>query len=148
MMARAIKLAQLNAGLTGKNPSVGCVLVSDGVVVAEDVTSIGGEQHAEELAFKRQTQPLSPHSDVYVTLEPCRTRTDKTKMSCADWILQARPRRVIVSVRDPHPTARGGIEKLRQAGIIVDTGLKRADALPLYQAFFKEVLKKTDLHSL
>lgn len=148
MMARAIRLAQLNTGLTGKNPSVGCVIVSDGAVVGEDVTSIGGEHHAEELAFKKCTLPLSRRSSIYITLEPCRSRTNQTRLSCSDWILQAKPERVVVSVRDPHPTAKGGIEKLRQAGIIVDTGLKQAEALPLYRAFFIEVLKETGPHTL
>ena len=32
-MRRAIALARTHVGLTGENPSVGCVLVKDGVIV-------------------------------------------------------------------------------------------------------------------
>ena len=44
MMGRALGLARLNQGLTGVNPSVGCVILdADGHVVGEGVTGIGDD---------------------------------------------------------------------------------------------------------
>ena len=46
-MAAAIRLSLRNLGRTGTNPSVGCILVKDGIVVATGVTDVGGRPHAE-----------------------------------------------------------------------------------------------------
>ena len=52
MMGRAHSLARLNHGLTGINPSVGCIILnSDGHVVGAGVTGLGGRPHAEEVAL-------------------------------------------------------------------------------------------------
>ena len=62
-MRRAIALARTHVGLTGDNPSVGCVLVKDGVVVGEGVTATGGRPHAEEQAIEKAVKmrgALSP----------------------------------------------------------------------------------------
>ena len=50
-MRRAIALAAPNVGRTAENPAVGCVLVKDGVVIAEAATAPGGRPHAEEQAL-------------------------------------------------------------------------------------------------
>ena len=50
-MARAIEVSRRHTGLTDTNPSVGCVLVKDGVVIAEAATSVGGRPHAERNAL-------------------------------------------------------------------------------------------------
>ena len=46
-MKYAIRLAARNLGLTGENPSVGCVLVSNGKIISYGITGIGGSPHAE-----------------------------------------------------------------------------------------------------
>lgn len=41
-MQRALALAAPGVGRTGDNPSVGCVIVRDGMVVGEGATAPGG----------------------------------------------------------------------------------------------------------
>ena len=50
-MAAAIRLSQWNLGRTSTNPSVGCVIVKDGVIVGRGVTAEGGRPHAEPQAL-------------------------------------------------------------------------------------------------
>ena len=56
-MRNALTLAGLQAGRTGDNPAVGCVLVKDDLVVAAAATADGGRPHAEELALAKQALP-------------------------------------------------------------------------------------------
>ena len=69
-MRRAIALARANLGLTGDNPSVGCVIVKDGVVLGEAATAPGGRPHAEEQALDAAGADSSG-ATAYVSLEPC-----------------------------------------------------------------------------
>ncbi|MEL7230773.1 MAG: riboflavin biosynthesis protein RibD, partial [Pseudomonadota bacterium] len=46
-MAACLRLALRHDGLTGTNPSVGTLLVKDGVMVGKGVTARGGRPHAE-----------------------------------------------------------------------------------------------------
>ena len=51
-MSLALDLARGQQGRTGQNPSVGCVLVKDGEIVGEGVTSEGGRPHGEANALQ------------------------------------------------------------------------------------------------
>ena len=69
-MARALALSAAQKGRTAENPSVGCVIVKDGEIIAQGVTSDGGRPHGEANALQvAGTQAKG--ADVYVTLEPC-----------------------------------------------------------------------------
>lgn len=125
-MAEAIALAATHLGLTGTNPSVGCVIVRDGKIVGRGVTAVSGRPHAE-------TQALAEAGDhargatAYVTLEPC-SHHGKTP-PCANALIAAGIGRVVVAVTDPDPRVSGnGIRMLRDAGISVETGLVEAAA--------------------
>jgi diaminohydroxyphosphoribosylaminopyrimidine deaminase/5-amino-6-(5-phosphoribosylamino)uracil reductase len=59
-------------------------------------------------------------------LEPC-AHTGRTR-PCADALIAAGVRRVLVAVRDPWPTASGGAERLRASGIEVEVGLLADEA--------------------
>ncbi len=75
MMGRAHSLARLNHGLTGINPSVGCIILdSDGHVVGAGGTGLGGRPHAEEVALD-EAGAAARGGTAYVTLEPCRERS-------------------------------------------------------------------------
>lgn len=139
MMGRALGLARLNQGLTGVNPSVGCVILdADGHVVGEGVTGIGGRPHAEEVALE-QAGEKARGGTAYVTLEPCRERSQGNK-SCSVLLREAGMTRVVCAVDDPHPVANGGIRALRQSGIAVEVGLRQREATRLYRKFFESVL--------
>ncbi len=111
---------------------VGAVVVRDGKIVAEGWHTRFGEPHAEAMALALAGE-AARGSDVYVTLEPC-NHFGKTP-PCADALIAAGVRRVVIAVRDPNPAAGGGIAKLRAAGIIVETGVEEAAAAELNAPF-------------
>jgi pyrimidine deaminase RibD-like protein len=130
-MRRAISLARANVGLTGDNPSVGCVIVRDGVVVGEAATAPGGRPHAEEQALDR-AGAAARGATAYVTLEPCGERT-AGHASCGERLAAAGVARVVAACTDASAFASGrGLQRLRDAGIAFDLGLLSADAAPLY----------------
>jgi len=132
-MQRALTLAQLGWGQTAPNPMVGAVVVAGGAIVGEGYHVRYGEAHAEVVALKNAGE-RARGATLYVSLEPC-THFGKTP-PCAPAIVAAGVARVVVAVRDPSPVARGGVEALRAAGIVVDVGVSRAEALEMNAPFF------------
>ena len=133
-MARAIDLALAEMGETWPNPAVGCVIVKDGQVVAEAVTAPGGRPHAEEQAAPAAGDKAQG-ATAYVTLEPCGARSSGRK-SCSHFLAEAGVKRVVVACVDPSPFASGrGVERLRQAGLEVETGLLADRAAVLYEGY-------------
>lgn len=133
-MRRAIDLARAHMGRTWPNPSVACVIVKDGEVVAEAATADGGRPHAEEQAVPAAGDKARG-SIAYVTLEPCGARSSGRR-SCAHFLVEAGVARVVVACVDPSPFASGrGVERLRQAGLQVETGLLSDEAAVLYEGY-------------
>lgn len=133
-MRRAIDLARAHMGRTWPNPSVACVIVKDGEVVAEAATADGGRPHAEEQAVPAAGDKARG-STAYVTLEPCGARSSGRR-SCAHFLVEAGVARVVVACVDPSPFASGrGVERLRQAGLKVETGLLSDEAAVLYEGY-------------
>jgi diaminohydroxyphosphoribosylaminopyrimidine deaminase / 5-amino-6-(5-phosphoribosylamino)uracil reductase len=97
-------------------PTVGAVLVRDGVVVGEGATETGG-RHAEVVALD-DAGGRARGATLYVTLEPCAHHG--TTPPCADAIVAAGVTRVVFGARDPNPEAAGGEETLRAAGVAVE----------------------------
>lgn len=134
-MSCALALAAGQIGRTGENPSVGCVIVQDGAIVAEAATAASGRPHAEEQALK-QAGAKARGATAYVTLEPCAKRASGA-LSCADLLIQAGVARVVIAATDPHPFASGvGIERLRAAGVSVEAGLFADEARAQNADFF------------
>ena len=134
-MQRALSLAAAGLGRTGENPSVGCAIVKDGAIIAEARTADSGRPHAEEEALA-QARDTARGATAYVTLEPCAQRSNGGA-SCADLLIQADITRVVIAARDPHPFANGvGIERLRAAGVVVESGLLEAEARAQNAEFF------------
>ena len=132
-MRRALSLASPGVGLTGDNPSVGCVIVRDEVVIAEERTADGGRPHAEERAVALAD---TRGATVYVTLEPCAKRS-AGGASCSEVLIQAGVARVVIAVGDPHPLVAGaGIERLRAAGVEVAVGILADEGRALNAGFF------------
>ncbi|PXA88043.1 bifunctional diaminohydroxyphosphoribosylaminopyrimidine deaminase/5-amino-6-(5-phosphoribosylamino)uracil reductase RibD [Caulobacter sp. D4A] len=120
-MAEALRLSRLHTGQTGTNPSVGCVVVKDGEIVGSAVTAPGGRPHAETQALDIAGEKARG-ATAYVTLEPC-SHYGRTP-PCANALVEAGVARVVVSLTDPDPRVSGrGIAILRDAGIVVETGL-------------------------
>ena len=123
LMRRALSLAARGPA-TGVNPQVGCVLVSpDGTVVAEGWHRGVGTAHAEVDALSKVESANG--LTAIVTLEPC-NHTGHTG-PCSVALIEAGVARVIYSVSDPNPQAGGGAERLREAGVTVESGLLAED---------------------
>ncbi|MBT9473431.1 MAG: bifunctional diaminohydroxyphosphoribosylaminopyrimidine deaminase/5-amino-6-(5-phosphoribosylamino)uracil reductase RibD [Phenylobacterium sp.] len=130
-MRRAIALARTHLGLTADNPSVGCVIVKDGVVVGEGVTAQGGRPHAEEQALE-QAGEKARGAVAYVTLEPCGARSSGAA-SCSERLTASGVAEVVIACEDASALASGqGAERLRAAGVKVRLGVLEAEAASLY----------------
>jgi diaminohydroxyphosphoribosylaminopyrimidine deaminase / 5-amino-6-(5-phosphoribosylamino)uracil reductase len=133
-MRRALELALNGWGRTAPNPMVGAVVVSGDQVVGEGWHREYGGAHAEVEAL-REAGDMARGSTVYVSLEPC-SHHGKTP-PCADALLAAKPRRVVVAAADPGAQSGGGARKLAGAGIEVVTGVEEQDAIEINAPFLR-----------
>ena len=144
LMRKAIGLAERGAGYAAPNPKVGCVITDEsGRIIGEGWHEKFGESHAEVNAH-RSIAPNDlnhlPNSTWYVTLEPC-NHVGKTP-ACAALIESIRPKRVLIGTADCNPgVSGGGIERLRQAGIRVETGCLESEVQWQNRRFFCNVEK-------
>ncbi|MCG8475334.1 MAG: bifunctional diaminohydroxyphosphoribosylaminopyrimidine deaminase/5-amino-6-(5-phosphoribosylamino)uracil reductase RibD [Cytophagales bacterium] len=141
-MSRALELARLGLGTTYPNPLVGCVIVKNEKIIGEGWHRKAGEGHAEVNAVNSvEDKGEIAGSTVYVTLEPC-SHHGKTP-PCADLLVKHRPRRVVVCNIDSNPLVGGrGIRRLREAGVLVDTGVLENEGRELNRRFFTYMEKK------
>lgn len=141
---RCFQLARLGAGSVSPNPMVGAVLVYDNRIIGEGWHQQYGGPHAEVNALRAVAEAdrhLIPQSTLYCSLEPC-SHQGKTP-PCADLILEQKIPRVVVSNTDPNPLVAGkGLEKLRAAGVVVETGVLEKEGLGLNRAFFIWITQK------
>jgi diaminohydroxyphosphoribosylaminopyrimidine deaminase/5-amino-6-(5-phosphoribosylamino)uracil reductase len=136
-MQAALALARRGLGRVWPNPAVGCVIARDGRVVGRGWTQPGGRPHAETEALVR-AGAAARGATAYVTLEPC-CHWGRTP-PCADALIIAGVRRVVVACEDPDPrVAGGGLARLRAAGLGVEIGLCAAEAAEINAGFFQRV---------
>jgi diaminohydroxyphosphoribosylaminopyrimidine deaminase/5-amino-6-(5-phosphoribosylamino)uracil reductase len=135
-MQKAIELAKLGCKFVAPNPMVGCVIVKNNEIIAEGYHKKFGEAHAEVNAINSLV-PGFDFSDctLVVNLEPC-SHYGKTP-PCSDLIIEKKFKKVIISNTDPNPLVSGkGIEKLKKAGIEVETGVLEKEGHELNKRFF------------
>ncbi|MBJ7439081.1 MAG: bifunctional diaminohydroxyphosphoribosylaminopyrimidine deaminase/5-amino-6-(5-phosphoribosylamino)uracil reductase RibD [Sphingopyxis sp.] len=126
-MAAAIALSQRGRPASAPNPNVGCLIVSDGVVVARGWTQAGGRPHAEAIALALAGD-AARGATAYVTLEPCAHASSRGPC-CTDTLIAAGVARVVIAAQDPDPRTDGqGVARLREAGIEVVAGVLAAEA--------------------
>src|SRR5690606_31207496 len=122
---------------TKHNPMVGCVLAHGDEVVGEGWHERKGGPHAEVVAL-RAAGGRARGATAYVTLEPC-AHTGSTG-PCADALVEAGVARVVAAMRDPFPQVDGaGFERLRAAGVAVQSGLMEAQARALNRGFLSRL---------
>ncbi len=139
-MAGALALARRGMGETWPNPTVGCVLVKDEIVLARGRTFSGGRPHAEAAALEAaRTLGVDVRgATTYVTLEPCAHHG--LTPPCAEALVSAGITRCVVATGDPDPrVSGGGLAMLRQAGIEVLEGVGKAEADEINAGFFCRV---------
>ena len=137
-MSRALELARLGLGHTAPNPSVGCVLVHDGIIVGEGRTQAGGRPHGEAMALA-MAGPKAAGSHAYVTLEPCAHDSSRGP-ACSNTLVEAGIGGVTISVLDPDLRTRGlGVARLESAGVVVRLGLLAEQGLQQIAGFEKRL---------
>ncbi len=132
-MKVAINYARHGIGLTGKNPSVGCVIVKNNQICGIGRTSNSGRPHAEENALLISGSK-SKGATLYVTLEPCAHYEKFTP--CIEQILLASIKKVVIASNDPDPRTNGqGVKYLKSNGVDVKIGCLENEAEELIQGF-------------
>jgi diaminohydroxyphosphoribosylaminopyrimidine deaminase/5-amino-6-(5-phosphoribosylamino)uracil reductase len=134
-MYRCIQLAKNGLGTTAPNPMVGAVIVHKNTIIGEGFTSAFGGAHAEVNAIVSvKDHGLLSISTLYVTLEPC-SHFGKTP-PCVDLIVKHKIPRVVVGLIDPHHKVAGkGIQKLKDAGCEVITGILEKECTEHHKRF-------------
>ncbi len=135
-MAQALRLAERGRYTTRPNPVVGCVIAQGETVVGEGWHQRAGEAHAEVFALQAAAG-AARGATAYVTLEPCglQGRTPP----CADALIRAGIARVVVAAADHSQRAGAGLQRLREAGIRIDSGLMEAPAREQNRGFFSRI---------
>src|SRR5213596_1535994 len=115
---RALELARKGVGLASPNPTVGCVIVGNGVhggqIVGEGFHQYDWRDHAEIVALK-SAGDKARGATLYVTLEPC-NHTGRTG-PCTEAIIAAGVQRVVAAMEDPNPVnSSQGLERLHASG--------------------------------
>lgn len=141
-MQRALDLAVLGEGNVAPNPLVGCVITQNDKIIGEGYHQKYGEAHAEVNAINSVfDKNLLKNSTFYVSLEPC-SHFGKTP-PCADLIIKYQPKKVVICNLDSNPLVAGkGVEKLKNVGIEVVSGILEAEGKFVNRRFFTFMEKK------
>jgi diaminohydroxyphosphoribosylaminopyrimidine deaminase / 5-amino-6-(5-phosphoribosylamino)uracil reductase len=139
-MKLALKLASARKGLTGDNPSVGCLIVKNDKIISIGQTGYNGRPHAESIAIKNSFEKLKG-SKMYVTLEPC-NHYGKTP-PCTKSIIKSGISELVYSMDDIDKRVKGKSFKiLSNKKIKVKRGLLKDDAKDLYDSYIKNRTSK------
>lgn len=144
-MQRALELAVLGTGYVAPNPLVGAVIVGgDGQVLAEGYHHRHGAEHAEINALNKVKDLDLSQATLYCNLEPCSHEyPGKINPPCAQQVIQAGFKRVVIGSLDPNPAVQGrGVQLLKEAGIDVITGVCEAESQRLNQIFSTNMLRQ------
>ena len=137
-MGRALALARRGRFGVAPNPMVGAVVTQGGEIVGAGWHRRAGGEHAEAMALDAAGD-RARGGTIYVTLEPC-NHHGRTP-PCAGRILESGVGRVVFAHRDPNPEViGGGGERLRVAGLLVESGLLAEQAVELNVPFLTRVL--------
>jgi diaminohydroxyphosphoribosylaminopyrimidine deaminase/5-amino-6-(5-phosphoribosylamino)uracil reductase len=135
-MERCIQLALKGGNAVAPNPMVGCVIVQEGKIIGEGYHEIYGAAHAEVNAINSvENKELLKNCVLYVSLEPCNHQG--ITPPCSDLIVKYQIPEVVIGCTDSFEKVAGkGIEKLKNAGIKVTTGLLENNCRNLNKRFF------------
>ena len=134
-MRIALNLARARKGLTGDNPSVGCVITKNNKIISIGQTGLNGRPHAEYNAIENSFEKLRG-SKMYVTLEPC-NHYGKTP-PCTNRIIKSGISELIYSMEDIDKKVKGkSFNILSNKNIKVKKGLLNEEAKKLYDSYIK-----------
>ena len=133
-MELALNLARVREGLTGVNPSVGCVIVKNDEIISIGQTSFDGRPHAEFNAINDCNESLEG-SKMYITLEPC-NHYGKTP-PCTNIIIKNNIKEVFYSIEDIDKKVKGkSFHILKKKNIIIKRGLLKKKITSFYNNYF------------
>ena len=139
-MEIALDLARSRQGLTGTNPSVGCVIVKNNNIISIGQTSYNGRPHAEFNAIKNCNEKLSG-AKMYVTLEPCNHQG--VTPPCTNEIIKSKFKRVIYSINDiDKRTSNKAYSLLRSKKIKVSKGVLKSESKKIYRNYIQHKIYK------
>jgi len=139
-MKLALNLASARKGLTGENPSVGCLIVKNDKIISIGQTGYGGRPHAEYSAIKNSLNRLNG-SKMYVTLEPCNHYGNTPP--CTNAIIKSGISEIVYSMDDIDKKVKGKSFKiLSNKKIKVKKGLLKTEAKNLYDSYILNRSKK------
>lgn len=137
-MNLALTNARAMKGQTDPNPLVGSVIVNENRIVGVGTHLKAGEPHAEIHAL-RMAGEKARGGTIYVTLEPC-SHHGRTG-PCAEAIVKAGLKKVVVATLDPNPVVAGnGIKILKDANIEVEIGICEEESKKLNEVFNKFIV--------
>lgn len=135
----ALEEAGKGLGLTFPNPSVGAVIVKNGVIVSTGYHERAGHPHAEAIALEKAGEKARG-ATLYCSLEPC-NHFGKTP-PCTEAIISAGIKRVVYGFGDPNTGVKGrGAGRLKKAGIEVSTGFLDEEFNRFYRPWAKFITK-------
>jgi len=135
-MSIAMNLAIERNGLTGLNPSVGCLIVKNNKILSFGQTGFNGRPHAEFEAINKCKKKELKGSSIYITMEPC-IHYGKTP-PCTNLIIKSKIKKVIYSINDVDKrTSNKAYSLLKLKKIIVSKGLLKSDAKKIYKNYFR-----------
>ena len=133
-MGLALNLASARHGLTGENPSVGCVIVKNDEIISIGQTGYSGRPHAEYNAIKNSNHNLDG-STMYITIEPCNHYGQTPP--CTKEIIKNKISKVIYSIDDIDKKVEGKSFKiLKSKNINVKRGLLTKEISDFYNPYF------------
>ncbi len=139
-MKLALDLAKARHGLTGTNPSVGCVIVKNDKIISIGQTGYNGRPHAEYNAIKNSIQNLKD-AKMYVTLEPCNHYGQTPP--CTNLIIKNKFQKVFYGLDDIDKKVKKKTQKiLKSNNIEVKKGLMKSNLKEFYYPYFFNRKKK------
>jgi len=158
-MQQALKKAWEYQLRTYPNPAVGCLVLCESEIVALEAHQKAGTSHAEVLALLSAYEVISDNKiefdkfdagkahdflyalpkgffskcTIFVTLEPC-SHVGQTP-SCASLLAHIKPKKIVIATLDPIEGHDGGMKRLLEQGIELETAVCEEDALELLEPF-------------
>ena len=133
-MRSALSLAKQGLGVCYPNPSVGCVILDNSNnLIGLGRTSDKGRPHAEMNALNSLTASAKGGTAI-VTLEPCAHKN--TSPSCAELLINAGIKHVVIPILDPDKRTNGkGVKLLEDSGVKVTLGVLEKESLDINSGF-------------
>jgi len=134
-MNLALMQANKSLGNTKTNPSVGCVIVKNNIIIGAGNTGFNGVPHAEKNAIFFNTKDVK-NSSLFTTLEPC-SNYGKTP-PCVKLIIKSKIKKVFYAINDPDIRSYNkSKKKFKKANIFVKDNINKAEINIFYRSYVK-----------